>query len=82
MREALLAHARKVGGEKRDWGEKWERNEDESGQQYGHGGVWKVLSSFQNDISICLCLSVFIPRSHKIHKYEFCVHRSVFRSKI
>ena len=25
VREALLAHARKVGGEKRDWGEKWER---------------------------------------------------------
>ena len=46
VREPLLAHARKVGGEKRDGGEEWERMSQGSSTDTG---VWKVVSSFQND---------------------------------
>ena len=40
VREALLAHARKVGGEKRDWGEKWERMSQGSSTDTVVCGKW------------------------------------------
>lgn len=48
VREALLALARKAGGERRDGGEEWERMSQASSTDTVGGGVRKVVSPFQN----------------------------------